>query len=108
MVLGKLPVPGRPAGLGSGGARAYCVCGGCGWGLFERFLLPSVISLLSPYLGDGPIKTEILSQGSLDPKQPTKCCRFSYFSYNIKYAMLEYVKQKLHDVRENKAEHVCM
>ena len=37
MVLGKLPVPGRPAGLGSGWARAYCVCGGCGWGLFGRF-----------------------------------------------------------------------
>ena len=29
MVLGKLPVPGRPAGLDSGdGARAYCACGG--------------------------------------------------------------------------------
>ena len=27
MVLGKLPVPGRLAGLGSGGARTYC--GGC-------------------------------------------------------------------------------
>ena len=28
IVLGKLPVPGRPAGLDSGGARAYCTCGG--------------------------------------------------------------------------------
>ena len=37
MVLGNLPVPGRPAGLGSGGARAYCACGGCGWGCFGRF-----------------------------------------------------------------------
>ena len=37
MVLGKLPVPWRPAGLGSDGARAYCVCGGYGWGLFGRF-----------------------------------------------------------------------
>ena len=37
MVLGKLSVPGCLAGLGSGGARAYCVCGGCGWGLFGRF-----------------------------------------------------------------------
>ena len=37
MVLGKLPVPGRPAGFGSGGTRAYCACGRCGWGLFGRF-----------------------------------------------------------------------
>ena len=34
MVLGKLPVPERTAGLDSGGARAYCACGGCGWGFF--------------------------------------------------------------------------
>ena len=51
MVLGKLPVPERPAGLDSGGARAYCACGGCGWGS----LVPSVISLLSSSLGDDPI-----------------------------------------------------
>ena len=37
MVPGKLPVPVRLAGLGSGGARAHCACGGCGWGLFGRF-----------------------------------------------------------------------
>ena len=37
MVLGKLPVPGRPNGLGSGVARTYCPCGGCGWGLFGCF-----------------------------------------------------------------------
>ena len=107
MVLGKLPVQGRPAGLGSGGARAYCVCCGCGSGLFGCFCSRLSFSSFSR-LGDGPILTEILSQGPLDPKQPTKCCRFSYFSYKSKYAMLEYVKQKLHDVRENKADHVCM
>ena len=37
MVLCKLPVPGRPAGLDSGGARANCACDGCGFGLFGRF-----------------------------------------------------------------------
>ena len=37
MVLCKLPVPGRPAGLGSNGARAYGACGGCGWGLLDVF-----------------------------------------------------------------------
>ena len=34
MVLGKLPVPGRPAGLDSDRVRAYCACGGCGWFFF--------------------------------------------------------------------------
>ena len=50
MVLGKLPVLERPAGLDSGGVRAYCACGGCGWGFFGP-----VISLLSYSLGDDPI-----------------------------------------------------
>ena len=29
MVLGKLPVLGRPTNLDNSGARAYCACGGC-------------------------------------------------------------------------------
>ena len=56
MVLGKLPVPGRPANLGKTRAGAYCACGGCGWGLFENFF--SRLSFLFSYslsLGDGPI-----------------------------------------------------
>ena len=86
MVLGKLPVPGRPAGLGSGGARTYCPCRGCGlkyrlkYSLKGRWTLnnqPNVASLAT----------------SLTTQLP---------------AMLEYVKQKLHDVRENEADHVCM
>ena len=38
MVLGKLPVPGRPTK-----ARAYCACG---WGCFGLYLLSPIISLL--------------------------------------------------------------
>ena len=76
-------------------------------GVVWTFLLSSVISLLSPSLRDGPILTEILSQGSLDPKQPTKCASLATF-LTTQNAVLEYVKQKLHDVRENKADHVCM
>ena len=37
MVLGKLPVPGRPTYLDDSRARAYCACSGCGWGSFEQF-----------------------------------------------------------------------
>ena len=45
MVLGKLPVPGRPANLDYSRARAYCACSGCGWGLCGHFFLSSIISL---------------------------------------------------------------
>ena len=37
MVLGKLPVPGRPTNLDENRARAYGACRGCGWGLFGHF-----------------------------------------------------------------------
>ena len=30
MVLGKLPVPGRPTSLEESRARAYCACSWCG------------------------------------------------------------------------------
>ena len=42
MVLGKLPVPGRPTNLDQNGARAYCACSRCGW----TFFLSCIISLL--------------------------------------------------------------
>ena len=56
MVLGKLPMPGRPTNLDFSRARAYCACSGCGWGLFGHFFsrLSFLFSFsLSP--GDGPI-----------------------------------------------------
>ena len=49
MVLGKLPVPGRPTNLDVSRARAYCACSGCGlFGLF--FSLVYHFSFLSPSL----------------------------------------------------------
>ena len=56
MVLGKLPVPGRPTSLDNSRARAYCSCSRCGWGLFGHFY--SHLSFLSSFslsLGDDPI-----------------------------------------------------
>ena len=56
MVLGKLPVPGRPTNLDYSRARAYCAYSRCGWGLFGHFY--SHLSFLSSFslsLGDGPI-----------------------------------------------------
>ena len=56
MVLGKLPVPGRPAGFDCSRARAYCACSRGGWGLFGHFF--SRLSFLFSFslsLGGGPI-----------------------------------------------------
>ena len=56
MVLGELPVPGRPTNLKKSRAGACCACSGCGWGLFGRFF--SRLSFLFSFslsLGDGPI-----------------------------------------------------
>ena len=44
MVLGKLPVPGRPTNLDYSRARAYCACSPCGWGLFGHCFLSPIIS----------------------------------------------------------------
>ena len=56
MVLGKIPVPGRPTNLDYSRARAYCACSRCGLGLFGHFFsrLTFLISF-SLCLGDGPI-----------------------------------------------------
>ena len=56
MVLGKLPVPGRPTHLDYNRARAYCACSRCGWGRFGHFF--SHLTFLFSFslsLGDGPI-----------------------------------------------------
>ena len=56
MVLGELPVPGRPTGLDSNRARAYCACSRCGWGFFGYFFSRLLfLSSFSLFLGDGPI-----------------------------------------------------
>ena len=53
MVLGKLPLPGRPINLDDSRARAYCACSRCNWGL--DFFLSSIISLfILPLSGRWP------------------------------------------------------
>ena len=47
----KLPVPRRPTNLDYSRARAYCACSRCGWGLFGHFSLIYHFSFLSPSFG---------------------------------------------------------
>ena len=64
MVLGKLPVPGRPTSLDKSRARAYCSCSRCGWGLFGHFY--SHLSSLSSFTTRYRLKYYL--KGSLSPK----------------------------------------
>ena len=69
MVLGKLSVPGRPTYLDNCRVRAYCACSRCGWGCLDIFSCVYFFSFLPPSSGDGPIKTEILSQRAVKQKK---------------------------------------
>ena len=54
MVLGKLPVPGRPANLDHSRARAYLACSRCGLRIvWTFFLCLSLLSSFSLSLGAG-------------------------------------------------------
>ena len=67
MVLGKLPIPGRPTvwKIVEQGSVALAVVAGGGFG---AFLLSSIFLFsFSLSLGDGPIQTEILSQRAIKP-----------------------------------------
>ena len=72
MVLGKLPVPGRPTNLDHSMARAYCACRGCGWWLFGIFSLVYHFSFLSPSFWEtARYRLKYCLKGPLSPKQPT-------------------------------------
>ena len=72
MVLGKLPVPGRPANLVYSRARAYSACSRCGWGLFGHFSLVYHFSFLSSSLWDtARYRLKYCLKGPLSPKQQT-------------------------------------
>ena len=74
MVLGKLPVPGRPSNLDYSRARAYCACRRCG-GCLDIFTLLYLFSSLSPSLWEtARYRLKYCLKGPLNPKttnQPT-------------------------------------
>ena len=78
MVLGKLPVPGRPTILITvGQGPAYGACRRCGCGVVWTFLLSSILSPLSPSLLEtARYSLKYCLKGLLNPKatnQPSVC-----------------------------------
>ena len=72
MVLGKLPVVGRPTNLDNSGARAYCACSRSGRGLFGHFSLIYHFSFFSPSLWEtARYRLKYCLKGPLDSNQPT-------------------------------------
>ena len=78
MVLGKLPVPGRPTILMTVGQGPIVLAVGADGVGLDIFTLLSLFFLpISGSLGDGPIWTEILYHRAVKLKttnQPTKIC----------------------------------
>ena len=72
MVLGNLPVPGRPANLNHSRARTYSTYSRCGWELIGHFSIIYDFSLLSPSLWETVrYRLKYCLKGLLSPKQPT-------------------------------------
>ena len=74
MVLGKLPVPGRPTILITVGQGpiAHCTCSWCGWGWFGHFQPSCILSHLSPSLWEtARYRLKYCLKGPLNPKQPS-------------------------------------
>ena len=69
MVLGKLPVPGRPTILITAGKGPIALA--VGGGGLDIFTLIYPFSSFSPSLGDGRFRLKYCLKGPLNPKQPT-------------------------------------
>ena len=63
MVLGKLPVPGRPTILDYSRTRAYCAYSRCGWGCLDIFTHIYPFSPLSPSLWETAIAPTVGAVG---------------------------------------------
>ena len=101
MVLGKLPVLGRPTILITVGQGPIALAVGAGGGCLDIFTLIYLLFSFSLSLGDGRYRLKHCLKGPLNPKQPTnqinwwvpfapvfKCCYFCessclfYLSFN--------------------------
>ena len=83
MVLGKLPVPGRPTILITVGQGPITLAVGAGGDGLDIFTLVYPFSSLSLSLRDGPISTEILSQRVVKPKTTNRPPPLSFFRFGF-------------------------
>ena len=74
MVLGKLPVPGRPTTSEDSRARAYCACSKRRWGLFGHFF--SHLSFLSSLWETARYRLKYCLKGPLTKKSKGKHLQF--------------------------------
>ena len=76
MVLGKLPVPGRPTILITVGQGPTALAVGAGGGCLDIFTLTYPFSPVSPSLWEtARYRLKYCLKGPLNPKQPTKIDR---------------------------------
>ena len=82
MVLGKLPVQGRPTNKSR--VRAYCACRGCVWSCLDIISLVYHFSFLSPSLRKtAQYRLKYCLKGPFSSKQPTTLCGVALISvYN--------------------------
>ena len=80
MVLGKLPVPGRPTILITVGQGPIALAVGAGGGGLDIFTLIYPFSFLSPSIWEtARYRLKYCLKGPLNPKQPTKFLIFSLY-----------------------------
>ena len=79
MVLGKLPVPGRPTIWITVGQGPTALAVGAGGGCLDIFTLIYPFSPLSPSLWEtAQYRLKYCLKGPLNPKQPTNFCSLVY------------------------------
>ena len=97
MVLGKLPVPGRPTIWMIVGQGPIVLVVGAGWGLFGHFTLRYLFSPLSPSLGGGGGGGGgILSQMAVIPRttnQPTNHFHFTFLLNGLAHTGKNFLHQ---------------
>ena len=84
MVLGKLPVPGRPTIWITVGQGPTALAVGAGGGCLDIFTLIYPFSPLSPSLWEtARYRLKYCLKGPLNPKQPTKKSKNSHFDLDF-------------------------
>ena len=107
MVLGELPVPGRPTHSDYGRERAYCTCSRCGWGIVWTFFLSSIISLFpSPSLWEtARYRLKYCLEGPLSPQttnqKPTESTSSRLHRPLIQLCQTSYIYYVLSVIKDN-------